>query len=144
MIWAIPLAMAAAGAIQGQQKREQEKRDRKAEAEIARWTPWTGMAPQRVQAGGGPLGGAVTGGLQGASFMQSMNAAGYGKGDSSSGEVADASTDSTAPMSQQTAMQQPNMSSEDPYVLSQRKYGQYGAPQQQQYTWNNMVASNTR
>ena len=79
MLWVIPAAMAAAGAIKGQQDREQEGRDRIAEAEVARWSPWTGLAPGRVKAGPGVVGGAMQGGLAGAGLMQGVDAAGYGK-----------------------------------------------------------------
>lgn len=100
------------------------------------------MQAQRVKNGPGALGGAVQGALGGASFMQSMNAAGYGKGETSGDEVADTGTNSTNPLPQQTAMQQPNMSYEDPYALQQRRYAQYGAPQQS--TWPLMAQNYSR
>lgn len=143
MAWmlAIPAAMAAMGYLDKQAQREQATRDRKAEAEIAKWSPWTGMAPQRVGSPGAAIGGAVTGGLQGASFLQSMNAAGYGKDGASGASTTSTGTNNAMPLTQQTAMQQPNMSSEDPYILSQRRYaGQMSYPQQQ-YPWNEMLAS---
>lgn len=78
MMWLIPAGMAAAGAYKGSQDRAQEGRDRLAESEIARWSPWTGMAPQRVKGGSGAIGGAMQGGIAGAGLMQNMKAAGYG------------------------------------------------------------------
>lgn len=144
MAWmlAIPAAMAAMGYMEKKAQREQAGRDRMAEAEIARWSPWTKMQPQRVGSGESALGGAVAGGLQGASFMQSMKAAGYGKGEAKtadSGSEAGSTGGSTA-LASQPAPQQ-SMSMEDPNVLAQRRYRQYGAPQP---PWNDMVASNNR
>lgn len=137
---AIPAAMAAMGYMEKKAQREQAGRDRMAEAEIARWSPWTGMAPQRVGAPGSALGGAVAGGLQGASFMQAMNAAGYGKGgDSGTADSSESgSSGGETALTSQPAPQQ-NMSMEDPNVLAQRRYSPYGAPQQS--AWPYMMAS---
>lgn len=141
MAWmlAIPAAMAAMGYLEKKAQREQAERDRKAEAEIARWSPWTNMQPQRVGSGGSTLGGAVAGGLQGASFMQSMKAAGYGKdapvektGESWAGnEVNNLNAQPTQP----EQMQQPGMS-ERPFENTAVAYQQ---PYMQQDTWSRMA-----
>jgi hypothetical protein len=75
MLWLIPAGLAAAGAYKGQQDLEQSNRDRMAQAEVARWSPWTGMAPQQVSRGAGVLGGALQGGVAGAGLMQGFSAA---------------------------------------------------------------------
>jgi hypothetical protein len=80
-MWWIPLAMAGAGAIKGQKEEAQAKRDRQMEAEIARWSPWTGMQPQRVHDGPGVMGNAIQGATSGLSMMQNVNALRGGKSD---------------------------------------------------------------
>ena len=67
------LALASAigaglGAMQAGEEKKAAKRARKQEAEIAKWSPWTGVAPQRVQEGPGTMGRAIQGGLSGAMF----------------------------------------------------------------------------
>lgn len=137
--FAIPAAMAAMGYMEKKAQREQADRDRQAEAEIARWSPWTGMAPQRVGSGGSNIGGALAGGLQGASFVQSIDAAKAAQ--AKNAETKDTNTGSSGgetALTSQPAPQQ-SMSMEDPNVLAQRRYGQYGAPQQS--AWPYMMAS---
>jgi hypothetical protein len=73
--WMIPVAMMAAGGVKGQLDQQQAARQRKAEAEVARWSPWTGMAPQRVDEGSGVLGGMMQGGMAGLGAMQAFNGA---------------------------------------------------------------------
>lgn len=139
--FAIPAAMAAIGYLDKKEQREQAGRDRQAEAEIARWSPWTGMAPQRVGSPGSSFGGAAVGGLQGASFVQSIDAAKAAQ--AKNAETKDTNTGNSGgetALTSQPAPQQ-NMSMEDPNVLAQRRYRQYGAPQP---PWNDMVASNNR
>jgi hypothetical protein len=72
-MWWLPLAMMGAGAAKGALDQRQAGRQRKAEAEIARWSPWTGMQAQRVDDGPGILGGAMQGGVSGLGLMQGMS-----------------------------------------------------------------------
>jgi hypothetical protein len=72
MAWWIPLAMMAAGAAKGGLDQKAAAKKRKAEAEVARWSPWTGMSAQRVEDGPGVLGGAMQGGVSGLDMMQKM------------------------------------------------------------------------
>jgi len=61
------LAGAGLGFLKGQGDVENAKEARKREAEIARWSPWTGLAPQRVEPGN-VMYSAMQGGLTGAQF----------------------------------------------------------------------------
>lgn len=78
MIW-LPIAMAAAGAAKGMLDEKAAAKKRAAEGQIAQWSPWTGMQAQRVDNGPGVLGGAMQGGLAGASLMQAMGGSGGSK-----------------------------------------------------------------
>lgn len=70
-----PLALAAIGAGVGLLKsnadRQRADRQRAVEAEVARYSPWTGFAPQRVQEAD-PLGSIMQGGMTGAMLGQSI------------------------------------------------------------------------
>lgn len=74
---AVPIIMAAAGALKGMTiDRAKEDRQRKLAAETARYSPWTGMAPGQVQEAD-PFGSAMQFGMAGAGLgqnIQSMNA----------------------------------------------------------------------
>lgn len=78
MLWALPLAGAAIGAIQGSNQRKAQQDYNKSQAEIHRYSPWTGMQgkTQAVTASG--FGGALQGGLTGAGMAQSFG--GFGGG----------------------------------------------------------------
>lgn len=65
MWWALPVAMAGVGAVQGDAKRRQNERDAKAQAEVARWSPWSGMSPHQVAQDDSAWGGAMQGGVAG-------------------------------------------------------------------------------
>lgn len=66
--------MAAVGAAKSEFiDRPREKRQRKANAEIARWSPWTGMAPGAVREAD-PFGSAMQAGLTGAMMGQMSGA----------------------------------------------------------------------
>lgn len=73
-----PLSMAAIGAGLGLAKSElvdrpRSERERRREAEIARWSPWTGMAANRpadADAVGNMMTGGMTGGLLGQGMAQ--------------------------------------------------------------------------
>ncbi len=70
-----PLALAAIGAGVGLLKsnadRQRAERQRQMESEVARYSPWTGFAPQRVQEAD-PLGSVMQGGMTGAMLGQGM------------------------------------------------------------------------
>jgi hypothetical protein len=75
-----PLAIAAIigagmGLLRGMQQQKQEAKDRVMEAEIARWSPWTGMAAQRPKRAD-MMGSVMQGGLAGASFGQQFGGEG--------------------------------------------------------------------
>lgn len=74
-----PLALAAIGAAGGLAKSEfidrpREERQRKQAAEIARWSPWTGMKPNDITEAD-PFGNALQGGMTGAMLGQAMGGA---------------------------------------------------------------------
>lgn len=74
---AIPMAvMAAMGALMGaaneQKKRNDQTHFNKYQAEVTRYSPWTGMQGQLTPVTGNPLGGAVQGGISGAMFGKSF------------------------------------------------------------------------
>ena len=70
-MWPLILAGAGLGAVRSMQQEQQAKQDRKREAEIARWSPWSGMQAQRV---GTPdyMDNIMQGGLTGAMMGQAM------------------------------------------------------------------------
>ena len=66
------LVGAGLGLVKGHMDRQQEKKDRKTQAEIQRWSPWTGMQGQNVKstsmlgsAAQGAMGGAMVGQMMG-------------------------------------------------------------------------------
>lgn len=61
---------AGVGALQGQQKEKQQKQFNDSQAEITRYSPWTGMRGQVTPTTDNALGGAMQGGLGGALFGQ--------------------------------------------------------------------------
>lgn len=74
--WAIPAAMAAYGAYQGDQKEQRVAKQNKAAATQTQFSPWTKMGQGQLQdTGGGAIGGAVQSGIAGLGLMQGYNAA---------------------------------------------------------------------
>lgn len=67
----IGLVGAGLGVGKGLLDQQKEKRDRELQAQIAMWSPWTGMAPQQVQEAD-VLGSAMQGGMSGAALGQNM------------------------------------------------------------------------
>jgi hypothetical protein len=77
MAFMIPLAMAAFGAMDANAKRDDQRRQIKANAEAMKYSPWTGMKPEMMSMSGpSELGGAAQGALSGAMMMDQF------KGDS--------------------------------------------------------------
>lgn len=76
MVWPI-VAMAALGAAQSMQQQEKSKTERKQAAEMARWSPYTGMAPNQISSAPSLLQGAAQGAGTGA-MMQGMMGGGGG------------------------------------------------------------------
>ena len=72
MMWALPVGLAAAGALEGDAKRKRNEKKLQAQAEIARWSPWTGMAPHDVSTEDSALHGAMQGGVAGIGMQQNM------------------------------------------------------------------------
>jgi hypothetical protein len=69
--WMAPLAMGALGAYQGHQEQQEHKRHNKAQAEMTKYSPWTGMSGQvNPYTGKGALGGAIGGAASGAALSQ--------------------------------------------------------------------------
>jgi len=75
MAWWIPLAMMAAGAAKSElSDRPAAQRQRNAEAEKTRWSPWTGMQGQNVQ-DPNTANAMMQGGMSGLMMSQNMDAA---------------------------------------------------------------------
>ena len=72
MVWWVPVAMAAAGAVEGDAKRKRNEKKLQAQAEIARWSPWTGMQPHDVSTEDSAIHGAMQGGVAGIGMTQNM------------------------------------------------------------------------
>ena len=108
MWWMLPAGLAAGGAYQGEQNRQQNKRDAAAQAEIARWSPWTGMSPHQISHKDSAIGGAMQGGLAGMGAIAGKDAGGA--------KVAPASASLATP-EQQADLAGPmdSMSPSDPY-----------------------------
>lgn len=122
MIWVIPAALAAAGAIKGYADQRAAGKKRAAEAEIARWSPWTGMAAQRVDDGPGIIGGAIQGGLQGVGAAQAWQNANTGKSpDSTSSGQALATPQTVQP---QPMLNSPWLRQQEGPLLSDNQYSQ--------------------
>lgn len=64
------LAGAGLGALQYGDKKRQNEHDRKVAAETARWSPWTNMKPQAVEAAPSLIGTLGQGAIGGANFGQ--------------------------------------------------------------------------
>lgn len=70
MVWAIPLAMAAAGMLKSNLvDRPREKRDRALAAETQRYSPWTGLKANQIREAD-PFGAALQGGMTGMQMGQ--------------------------------------------------------------------------
>lgn len=72
MLWAIPLGMAALGAVNAKQKQEQQEASNKAQAELTRYSPWTGMQGKLDFSAPSMLGGAMQGGVAGLGMAQGI------------------------------------------------------------------------
>ena len=71
--WAMMGAGALMGALQTKQQHEEAKRQAKLQAEVARYSPWTGMKPQMVS-GPNAMGNLMQGALTGAAMAQQFKA----------------------------------------------------------------------
>ena len=73
MMWAIPVAMAAMSAIQAKNKADQQERYNRGQAEMTKYSPWTGVAG-KLDYSYNPsmLEGGVSGGIQGMGVAQGM------------------------------------------------------------------------
>lgn len=75
-MWQLMAGGAALGALKGLKDQQQAERERKLAAQTAQWSPWTGMAPQKVTEAN-MLGDIAQGVGGGASLGQSMAASDY-------------------------------------------------------------------
>jgi hypothetical protein len=87
------LAGAAVGLARGYADQQREKKDRQTQAEIARYSPWTGMGPSPVKPAD-MLGSTMQGAMGGAMMGQAMGGGGGGGGtaDGSASGFGDAGT----------------------------------------------------
>lgn len=69
----IPAAMAGVGYLEGKRKQDQQERWNRAQAEVTRYSPWTGIKGDLSPVTASPLGGAMQGGLTGAMMYQTFN-----------------------------------------------------------------------
>lgn len=67
--------MAALGAVKGVADQDRERRDRILAAQTQRYSPWTKLQAQQVQAATSPLAGAIGGYASGAGQMDAFNRA---------------------------------------------------------------------
>jgi hypothetical protein len=84
--WMLPVAMMAGSAAlsmyRDQKKNEATEKFNKGQAEITRYSPWTGMKGEVRPIFNDPVGSGLQGGLTGASLYGSMKGAGMFDGDS--------------------------------------------------------------
>lgn len=130
--WAIPAAMATMGYLQGEEQKAQNKHQNKVAATQTQFSPWTGMGKgQTVREGSGGFGGAVQGGLTGASMAQN-----YGQ--------AQQATKMNDLKMQQMQMQNPASPAyfDNQMVNQQRDANQLysGSRQPSQNTWSSMYS----
>ena len=135
--WAIPAAMAAYGAIQGEQQADEARRMNRAAATQTEFSPWTKMGKGQLRSeGAGALGGAVQGGLSGMSMMQAYNAANAAKG--AQGAAGATRQGQMQQMYNQPAMEQMVDQQRASGSLYSGNYGAQTRPQQG--TWAQMYA----
>ncbi len=109
----LPLAGAALGAVKANADQGDIRAQQKTQAEIARYSPWTGIKPTSI-ANSDPLGAAMQGGMSGVALGQNMDAA------SSQNEF----------QKQQLALQQQQANSQAGLNQAQVDYLKSQAPQQ--------------
>jgi hypothetical protein len=136
-----PLTLAAIGAGVGLLKSEmidrpREQEQRRRNAEIARWSPWTGMQGEAVNPAD-PFGSSLTYGLTGYSLGQNIEASGKAKDAAEAAKATQATSlqggQSIAPMTgQQFLAQQEQMPQQS--MMTPQQQGYYG----QYPTWNLM------
>lgn len=68
------LVMAGLGALQGHAKQQQQEKWNRGQADVTRYSPWTGIKGDLKPVTDSALGGAMQGGLTGAMMSQSMGA----------------------------------------------------------------------
>lgn len=86
--------MAGVGLVKGMMDKKREEADRKQAAELARWSPWSGIAPNEVRRAD-VLGSTLQGGMSGAMLGQSMGMGGGAAGAGAAAPAAGASVDGT-------------------------------------------------
>lgn len=110
MLWALPLGMAALGALQSEQKRKDTAEWNKKQAELHKYSPWTGMKGEIRENNQDAMGGALQGGVAGLGMAQGMGGWG-GLASGKAGAVTNAA--SSADVMAQTAPVVPNANPTD-------------------------------
>lgn len=87
MPWLL-LGTAALGAVQAAEQRKRDNEWNRAQAEVSRYSPWTGISGNLKQSNASVLGGALRGGLTGAMMGQAFGGGGGGAEAVSNGDVA--------------------------------------------------------
>lgn len=77
MWWAIPLAMSVLGASKAEQQRKADIANNEMQAELTKYSPWTGQFGKIGAVSGGWMDGALQGGLSGLSMAQKMKESGF-------------------------------------------------------------------
>lgn len=76
MWYLVPLGTALLGGIQGNKQRDNDIANNELQAEITKYSPWTGMTGKVGPVSGGWMSGAMQGGLSGLGLAQNMMASG--------------------------------------------------------------------
>jgi len=70
MLWALPLGMAALGAVQQENQRKRDQAYNAGQAEVTRYSPWTNIHGEIHPSSASALNGAIQGGVSGALLAQ--------------------------------------------------------------------------
>lgn len=76
MWWLVPVASAVMNGLQAEKQRKAQIEDNKLQAELTKYSPWTGQFGKISPVGGGFMDGAMQGAMSGLSLSQNMMKAG--------------------------------------------------------------------
>lgn len=102
MLWAIPLATAIIGGLKAEQQRKADNIDNQLQAELTKYSPWTGKSGTIHGVSGGFLDGSMRGGMSGLSLAQGIP----------DGEVAKSFDTSSYDLNQSSRLESPQLASE--------------------------------